>query len=256
MEEIALEARDLSKSYGGVWAVREFRLALPAGSRTAVIGPNGAGKSTLFGLLAGTIRPSSGEIRLAGADITGYPAHQRARRGLVKTFQQTRVFEECTCTENIAMMVRQRMGRGVVPFLGGGARRAVAAETERVIALTGLDGCAGKPAEQMSHGDRRVLDVAMALAVGPRVILLDEPTAGMSAAERRHTADLLTNLPRTLTSVIIEHDLDLVFSVAERVVVMASGQIIAQGTPAEVRASDAAQESYVGTSSATEVFLG
>lgn len=241
----ALAVSALTKSYGSVVAVDDVTVEVADGERRAVIGPNGAGKSTLFALVAGTLRPTSGAVSLFGADVTRLRDHQRARRGLVKTFQHSSVFTAMTLLDNVLLGTQRTQGRAIRPF-GRSARPAVQA-ARRLLDDVGLADRAGVLAGSLSHGERRQLEVALALGVEPKVLLLDEPTAGMSAAETERFVQLISALPREITVLIIEHDLDVVFSVADRVTVIHLGAVIEDGTPDEVRASELVQQTYLGT---------
>ncbi|MGC1210353.1 MAG: ABC transporter ATP-binding protein [Micromonospora sp.] len=225
-------------------AVDDVTLEVADGQRLAVIGPNGAGKSTLFALVAGTLRPTAGAVSLFGEDVTRLRDHQRARRGLVKTFQHSSVFTAMTLLDNVLLSTQRTHGRASRPF-GRSTRLAVEA-ARRSLEQVGLADRAGVLAGSLSHGERRQLEVALALGVNPRVLMLDEPTAGMSAAETERFVQLISGLPREITVLIIEHDLDVVFSVADRVTVMHLGAVIESGTPDEVRASELVQQTYLG----------
>lgn len=243
----ALAVSALTKSYGSVVAVDDVTLEVADGERLAVIGPNGAGKSTLFALVAGTLRPTAGAVTLFGEEVTRLADHQRARRGLVKTFQHSSVFTAMTLLENVLLSTQRTHGRASRPF-GRSTRLAVEA-ARRSLEQVGLADRADVLAGSLSHGERRQLEVALALGVDPRVLMLDEPTAGMSAAETERFVQLISGLPREITVLIIEHDLDVVFSVADRVTVMHLGAVIANGTPDEVRASEVVQQTYLGATS-------
>lgn len=240
----ALAVSALTKSYGSVVAVDDVTLEVADGERLAVIGPNGAGKSTLFALVAGTLRPTAGAVSLFGEDVTRLRDHQRARRGLVKTFQHSSIFTAMTLLDNVLLSTQRTHGRASRPF-GRSARAAVEA-ARRSLEQVGLADRAGVLAGSLSHGERRQLEVALALGADPRVLMLDEPTAGMSAAETERFVQLISGLPHEITVLIIEHDLDVVFSVADRVTVMHLGAVIENGTPDEVRASELVQQTYLG----------
>lgn len=240
----ALVMSGIGKRYGSVVAVDDFSLTIERGERHAVIGPNGAGKSTVFALAAGTIRPSAGRVWLGGEDVTRLRDHQRARRGLAKTFQHSSVFGGMTLLENTLLGAERRHGRAA-RAVGGHSRGAVQA-ARSALEQVGLLDRAQSRAASLSHGERRQLEVALALSVDPNILLFDEPTAGMSAAETARFVDLVKWLPREITVLIIEHDLDVVFSLADRVTVMHLGAVIAGGTPAEVRASELVQRVYLG----------
>jgi branched-chain amino acid transport system ATP-binding protein len=246
MSEPAIVLDGIAKRYGAVVAVDDVSFTVAAGSRHAVIGPNGAGKSTLFALVAGTIRPSSGHLRLLGEDVTRLRDHQRARRGLAKTFQHSSVFSSMTLLENTLLGAERRHGRPARAMGRHSSRAREAAEA--ALAAVGLAERAHVRADSLSHGERRQLEVALALAVDPKVVLFDEPTAGMSAAETARFVEIVKQLPADLTVLIIEHDLDVVFSLADRVSVLHLGALIADGSPEEVRSSELVQRTYLGAS--------
>lgn len=257
MSTHALRLDGLSKRYGSVVAVADVSMQIATGERRAVIGPNGAGKSTLFALAAGTLAPTSGHVSLMGRDVTRMRDHQRARHGLVKTFQHSSLFPGMTVLENVLLGTERLHGNPKNPF--GRRNRSALAAAQEALALAGLADRADVLAGSLSHGERRQVEIALALGIEPLVLLLDEPTAGMSATETRHFVDLLQVLPRDITVMIIEHDLDVVFSIADRVTVLHLGAVIADGSPAEVRGSEVVQRIYLGVSperSDAEVELG
>jgi branched-chain amino acid transport system ATP-binding protein len=237
-----LELRDVSVAFGGVRAVDGVDLDVEQGDRHGLIGPNGAGKSTLFRLVAGGLRPSTGSIAYDGRDITRLARHKRARLGIGQTFQHSSLFGSLSCAENVQLAL-QRAGEGA-------SREAVAATLGRF----SLAERARVPAAALSHGERRQLELALALVTEPRLLLLDEPAAGLSAAETERFAEMLAALPDELTILLIEHDLDLLFRATRTVTVLHLGRIIASGTPAEVRASDEVQSVYVGGASEEQLF--
>lgn len=249
MSEPAIVLDRITRSYGSVVAVDNVSLTVRRGSRHAVIGPNGAGKSTLFALVAGTIRPSSGSVRLFGEDVSKLSDHQRARRGMVKTFQHSSVFPTATVLGNVLLAAERRHGRPGRPF-GRHAQSAVEAAMA-ALDTVGLLQRGDDPADGLSHGERRQLDVALALALQPEVVLFDEPTAGMSVAETARFVDVVRQLPRDLTVLIIEHDLDVVFSLADQVSVLHLGALIADGEPEEIRSSELVQQTYLGVDAET-----
>jgi branched-chain amino acid transport system ATP-binding protein len=241
-----LQARDLVRSFGSFRAVDGVNLAVAEGTIHAIIGPNGAGKTTLFRLLSGILRPTSGRLWLDGADVTGKSPHVIARRGLAQSFQMTTIFPRLTVLESVqaAIVARDRNSNNLV----GWFRRSTAAEAGRVLARVGLADRAQAVAGTLSHGDQRALDVALALATRPRLLLLDEPTAGMSAPETEQTIGLIADLARTegLTVLFSEHDMDIVFGISQRVTVIHQGQVIADGTPAQIRANEQVIAVYLG----------
>ncbi len=249
-----LEIDRISRTFGSLKAVDDVSLAVRPGARHAIIGPNGAGKSTLFNLIAGSLRSSRGRVRFAGRDITRLPEHRRARLGIARTFQHSAVFLRASTLENVLVNVQRRAGVGWSMLRPALRHRALVAECAELLERVGLPGRGRVPAGELSHGERRQLEVAMALAARPRMLLLDEPAAGMSPAETARFKMLLGNLPAEMTLVIIEHDLDLVFGVADTVTVLHLGQHLITGTPAQVKASAEVQTAYLGTTDPTELF--
>lgn len=241
-----LETRGLCRNFGGLVAVCEVGIRLNRGELHAVIGPNGAGKSTLVNLLSGHLRPSSGTIALDGREVTGEPAWRMTRLGIGRSFQRTNIFRALTVLENVrlaAQAVGARAGRLLRPALRetdlvDAARRAL----ERV----GLAGSDGRAAGVLSHGEQRQLEIAMTLAADPKVLLLDEPLAGMGPEESERLTHLLKGLARERAILLIEHDMDFVFAVADRMTVMVEGRVLADGVPSVVRANSEVQEAYLG----------
>lgn len=244
MSQPALSTHGLGKRYGAVVAVDDVTISVGHGERRALIGPNGAGKSTLFGLIAGTLRPTAGTVELMGRDITRLTEYRRARAGLVKTFQHSSVFSAASLLDNVILGTTRMGGRPARPF--GRHSRAVTDAARETLRLVGLAGREHVLAGSLSHGERRQLDVALALSVAPTMLLLDEPTAGMSAAETARFVDLVAGLPRDITVLIIEHDLDVVFTLADKVTVLHLGSVIEDGSPDQVRASELVQRVYLG----------
>ena len=242
----ALEAVDLSRRFGGLMAVNGVSLALRPGELHAVIGPNGAGKSTLTNLLSGELRPTAGTLRLHGAAIEGWPAWRFARAGIGRSFQRTDVLRPMTARENVRLAAQARLvpGRRLLhrPESERAALDAAAAALDRV----GLSAAADRVAETLSHGQLRQLEIAMALAANPTVLLLDEPLAGMGPEESGRLALLLRELARDHAVMLIEHDMDVVFAVADRMTVMVDGKVLETGTPAAIRASAAVRDAYLG----------
>jgi branched-chain amino acid transport system ATP-binding protein len=249
-----LELRGVTKRYGAFKAVDDVSISLPRGERHGLIGPNGAGKTTLFNLIAGTLRVSSGRVLLKGDDMTSAGEHVRARAGVGRTFQHSSLFATMTCAENLALAVRRSSGWGTAWYLAAGRRRAVAEETDRLLAVVSLTERGHDLVADLSHGERRQLEVAMALAGSPELLLFDEPTAGMSPIETAQFTELVLELPGDLTVLVIEHDLDVVFSVADRLSVLAAGRLLEQGTPDQIRSSPQVEDVYLGTGH-EEVFI-
>lgn len=243
-----LKVERLSKNFGGIAALGGVTLDVQPGERRAIIGPNGAGKSTLFNLIAGELGPSSGKIYLGDRDITGLPVYERANLGLGHTFQRNNLFMGLTAFENLRLAVqhRQRVARHL--FRAVHSFESVTRASEALLEQVGLIEQRNQVVKTLAYGQQRALEVALALATNPQVVLLDEPTAGMSPAETGEMARLIEKLPRSLTMLIVEHDMDVIFSLAERITVLHYGQVISEGTPAEVRANPLVQEIYLGIS--------
>ncbi|HEX4744225.1 MAG TPA: ABC transporter ATP-binding protein [Candidatus Limnocylindria bacterium] len=239
----ALEVRDLRRDFGGIKALDGVSLAVAEGERRALIGPNGAGKTTLFNVLTGEVAPTAGRVRLAGTDVTGHRTWQLARRGLARMYQRNELFEPLSARDNVALALAA--ARGPYRPLTSPAASELAAADE-LLARVGLTGSERAAARSLSHGERRQLEFAVALASRPRVLLLDEPTAGMSPAETARIAELIASLERTLTIVIVEHDMDVVFRLADRVSVLHEGRVIADGTAQEIRGDVRVNEVYLG----------
>ncbi|MEK6208715.1 MAG: ABC transporter ATP-binding protein [Chloroflexota bacterium] len=238
-----IETRELRRAFGGVVALDGVSLTLSEGERRAVIGPNGAGKTTLINILAGEISPTGGSVRLAGQDITRLRPWQRARLGLAHVYQRTELFAPLSARENVALAVAARRG----PYrVFRAPPRAEYDEADAVLERVGLGGREGVSVRALSHGERRQLELAVALAQRPRVLLLDEPTAGMSPVETARITDLVAGLDRALTILIVEHDMDVVFRLADRVSVLHEGRVIADGTAAQVRADVRVHDVYLG----------
>jgi branched-chain amino acid transport system ATP-binding protein len=241
-----LEVRDLAKAYGGVHAVRGVSLDVSPGEIVALIGPNGAGKSTCFNALNGQIRPEAGTIRLNGRDIAGSPPRDVWRLGVGRTFQITATFASMSVIENVQMVLLSHAGR--VARLWGLATRAEHEHAEALLALVGMLSQAGRPSAELAYGDLKRLELAMALANEPRLLLMDEPTAGMSPRDRVELMALTAEIARekNLGVLFTEHDMDVVFRHADRILVLSRGQLIAEGRPDEVRRNPEVQAVYLG----------
>jgi branched-chain amino acid transport system ATP-binding protein len=241
----ALTLQGITMRFGGIVAVKDITATVPSGERWAVIGPNGAGKTTLFRIIAGEQLPTHGRIRLFGHDVTRRSANRRARSGLARTYQVTNVFLGLTVRENVAIAIQaQRRGR-LAPWwpvrLSGPLGEQVDHTLERVDLLRQRD----RPARELSHGEQRQLELGLALAGTPRLLLLDEPAAGLSASERLLMRTLIQELPRDITLVLIEHDMSLALDLVDRVMCMDNGVMIATGTPDEIRANELVQSVYL-----------
>ena len=238
-----IEVRELRRAFGGVVALDGVSLKIAQGERRAVIGPNGAGKTTLINILAGEIPPTEGAVRLAGEDVTRLRSWQRARLGLAHVYQRTELFPPLSARDNVALAVGARRG----PYrVFRAPPRSEYVEAGAMLERVGLAGREGVLVRALSHGERRQLELAVALAQRPRVLLLDEPTAGMSPAETARITELIAGLDRALTILIVEHDMDVVFRLADRVTVLHEGRVIADGTAADVRGDVRVHDVYLG----------
>jgi branched-chain amino acid transport system ATP-binding protein len=241
-----LAAEDLAKSYGGVHAVRGVSLAVQAGEMVAMIGPNGAGKSTCFNLLSGQVAPDRGRIRVLGRDTTGLPPREMCRLGVGRTFQVASAFSSMSVRENVQTAL-VRVHGGLWRFAGATGIRHLA-EAEGLLAQVGLGGQAGRPAAELAYGDLKRLDLALALAGRPALLLMDEPTAGMAPGERAGLMRLVSRVvdDRRIGVLFTEHDMDVVFGHADRVMVLDRGRLIAEGAPDAVRADPQVRAVYLG----------
>lgn len=242
----AIELIGVTKRFGSVTVVAGVNLAVRHGAVHAVIGPNGAGKTTLFALISGVQRPDAGRITLTGRNVTRMAEHRRARLGLARTFQRSQVFGSQTCLENVLVAVARRAGVGARWLRPATAHRDLVRCSTELLASVGLADQASRPAGSLAHGRRRQLELAIALGSRPRVLLLDEPAAGTSADETERLITIIRSLPDDITVLIIEHDLDLVFALADSITVLHLGRELATGTPAEIRASASVREAYLG----------
>ena len=242
-----LETQELTKSFGALTAVNGVSLGVEAGTLHSIIGPNGAGKTTLFNLLTGTFPPSSGRIVFDGRDITGTPAHRVAHLGLARSYQRTSVFPAFSLLDNVwvAAFATGRSWRGLM-WRKTERYAEVTARARQALADVGLAGKADAPAREISHGEQRQLELAIALAAAPRVLLLDEPAAGLSPEETRNMVALVRSLKGRYTIVLIEHKMDIIMSVSDRISVMHFGSLIAQGTPAEIQKNPEVRRAYLG----------
>jgi branched-chain amino acid transport system ATP-binding protein len=242
-----LETQDLSLAFGGLQVNRDISFTLAAGDRVALIGPNGAGKTTLANVICGDLTPDSGRILLSGRDITRLSIQERVRQGLVRSFQITRLFRSLTVAENVgvALMQRERLTRRL--FSLASASREVAEETRRILAMLGIEPLAGLAVASLAYGQQRLLDLAIGLALSPRVLILDEPAAGVPHDETPRILEAIRRLPEEIAVLMIEHDMNLVFAFAARVLVMAEGRMIFSGTPVEAGSDEAVRRAYLGS---------
>ena len=246
-----IAVRGLAKSFGALRAVSDLDFEVRQGQVTSIIGPNGAGKSTVFNLIAGTIRPDAGRVELDGRDVTALAPHAIAQLGLARSFQISNLFFGLTALENVRLACQARAPR--TRFLARIDRdRALADRARAILAEFGIADLADEPAANLSHGDQRRLEIAVCMASQPRVLLLDEPTQGMSPAETLAVDALIKSLAGRVSVLMIEHDVDLVMNISDHVIVMHQGQKLFEGPPAEVRNSSAVRAAYLGADHASD----
>ena len=244
MTDPILRAEGLDRSFGGIHAVNDVSLEIPEGALHAIIGPNGSGKTTLFNLITGHTKPSAGRVHFAGEDITGMPFSKVARRGLAKSYQITTVFPLLTVFENVRIAA-QAASHSYVFWRPADGIKAITRRTEEVLERIGLADDRHVIASNLSHGDQRRLDLAIALATSPRLLLLDEPTAGMSPTETTATVELVKELNQDVTILMIEHKMDVILTIADRITVLHQGEKLFEGAPAEVKSHPKVQEVYL-----------
>ncbi|WP_407524493.1 ABC transporter ATP-binding protein [Methylobacterium oryzisoli] len=242
----ALDIVGVQRFFGGLPAVKDVTLTVAVGERRLLLGPNGAGKTTLFNLITGDIPVSKGTIRLFGSDVTRARPNQRAQRGLARTYQIITLFPKNTLAHNVVMALTGLSRDRFDPFRPLAARRDLWARSEQALDQVGLGHLAQRVVSETSYGERRRLEIAMALAQEPRLLLLDEPLAGLSAAERTQVQRVLEAIPRSVTIVMIEHDMDVALALADRITLMQRGQVVVEGSRAEVVADPKTREVYLG----------
>jgi branched-chain amino acid transport system ATP-binding protein len=247
MREVVLSCEGLVKRFGGITATSNVSLALHKGARHALIGPNGAGKTTLVNLLTGVLAATAGRITLDGRDITHLAPHQRARRGMVRTFQINQLFDQLTPLETLAMAVSQHRGFGARWWNPLGSRGEVAQRCDELLEQFHLTSVRDQRTQVLAYGKRRLLEIAIALACEPRVLLLDEPVAGVPAGEREELLATVAALPADVSVLLIEHDMDLVFSFANRMTVLVNGAVLTEGTPEQISNDPEVKAVYLGT---------
>jgi len=246
MNEVVLRTDKLVKRFGGITATSEVSLDIRRGARHALIGPNGAGKTTLINQLTGVLAPSSGRVELDGRDITGLAPHRRVGLGLVRTFQINQLFGSLTPLQSLALAVAGRRGGAHRWWRPLGSDAALAADCEALLVQFRLQEHADRPTRELPYGKRRLLEIALAVARRPSVLLLDEPAAGVPAGERADILATVAALPAEVSVLLIEHDMDLVFSFASRITVLVNGAVLAEGTPAEIGADPQVKAVYLG----------
>ena len=240
-----MEVQGVGKRFGAFVALNDVSIAFPAGQLTAIIGPNGAGKSTFFNVISGAFAPSSGRVLFEGRDVTGLPQHAFARVGIAKSFQITNVFRQLSAFENVRVAAQMRQSRFEL-LKARSALPGLAEAAESLLERVGLRGVSAKRAADLAHGQQRALEIAMALAAEPRLLLMDEPTAGMSPEETTSMMDLITRIAEERTVVLVEHKMKLVMGICQRLVVLHHGELLAVGTPAEIRGNADVKRVYLG----------
>jgi branched-chain amino acid transport system ATP-binding protein len=246
MNDVVLSAQGLVKKFGGITATNDVTLDVRRGARHALIGPNGAGKTTLVNLLTGVLAPTAGRIVLEGEDITTLAPHKRVSRGMVRTFQINQLFASMTPLETLALVVSQQHGHGTGFWRPLGAQAQVARRCEQLLEQFHLAEVMNQRTEHLAYGKRRLLEIAIALACEPRVLLLDEPVAGVPAGEREELLETVGALPADVSVLLIEHDMDLVFSFADRMTVLVNGGVLIEGNPQEIANDENVKAVYLG----------
>ncbi len=241
------EVANLKKSFGGLAVTNDVSLSMAPGDRVALIGPNGAGKTTFVNLVTGNLLPDSGDVRLAGETVTKVGANGRVKRGLVRSFQVTRLFLEMTSAEHVALAILQRQGRTGRMFGNFLAMPDVMDEVSELLSTLGIAHLMHRKVNEIAYGQQRLLEIAIAMALRPKVLLLDEPAAGVPQSDTGRIEQALADLPADLAVLMIEHDMDLVFRFAKRVIVLAAGTIIFDGSPADVTKDARVREAYLGS---------
>ncbi|MDQ0313696.1 ABC transporter ATP-binding protein [Amorphus orientalis] len=241
-----LETDSLVCRFGGLVATNDVSLKLNEGARHALIGPNGAGKTTFINLLTGALKPTSGTIRLEGVDVTREPAHKRAARGMSRTFQINQLFADLTPLETVTFAVLERQNHGIDPFRSVAGHRAEIDEAASILERFRLGDVMDWKTSDLPYGKQRLLEIAVAIAAKPKVLLLDEPAAGVPEEERHEILDMVNGLPKSVAVLLIEHDMDLVFSFAERISVLVQGALLVEGTTEEVANDPAVRTAYLG----------
>jgi branched-chain amino acid transport system ATP-binding protein len=247
-----LQVEGASKRFGNLVAIDEVSLTVEPGELRAIIGPNGAGKTTFFNLVSGLVAPTSGAILFGGRNVTTLAPEKRVAHGMARTFQITEVFPELSVADNIRVAVEIAAGYRLTPWLGRAGRAGVEARVSELLRMGGLADKGGGRVGALSHGDQRAAEIMMSLALRPRLLMLDEPTAGMGDQETYEIARLVRRLHRQagLTIMLIEHDMRVVFNLADRIMVLAEGRVLAEGTPQEIAESDKVQAAYLGKAAA------
>jgi branched-chain amino acid transport system ATP-binding protein len=243
---IALETVGLEKRFGGIVPTNNVSLRVHEGARHALIGPNGAGKTTLINLLTGVLKPSRGQVKIGGADITGLKPHQRVARGMTRTFQINQLFSDLSPLESIALVIGEREGLGIRPWRSFGSDEKIVDAAVTLANQFGLADVLNDPTSSLPYGKQRQLEIALAIAGKPRVLLLDEPAAGVPEAERHEILETVAALPKDVTVLLIEHDMDIVFGFADRISVLVEGKLFVEGNPKEIESDPRVRAVYLG----------
>lgn len=250
MTDILLEVSCLSKRYGGLVATDNVSLAVASGELHSIIGPNGAGKTTLLAQISGEVIPSSGWMKFGGEDITSASPQARARLGIARSFQITNLFPDLTAAENVGLAIQSVSGHSYRFWRAASTDSLLRTPALRMLERVGISDVADTPAGLLSHGDQRLLELGIALAMKPRLLVLDEPMAGLGRSEAKCVTALLSSLKNAVTMVLVEHDMDAVFELSDRITVLALGRVIATGEPALIRGHHAVREAYLGKEAA------
>ena len=241
-----LEAIGISKHFGGLMANDNVSFRVEEGKITSIIGPNGAGKTTLFNLLTGLYRPDKGRVLFDGRDISGWPIHKIVNLGIVRSFQVVNIFNEISPAENIRLAVQSRKKRGLNFFRSAAGFDDINQETNAVLDEIGLTDVKDLPTKILSYGDKRVLEIGIAMASRPRLLLMDEPSSGLPTSETERVKKFIKKISSRLTVLVIEHDMDIVLTISDTIIVLHQGRVIAQGPPAAIKANDEVQTAYLG----------
>jgi len=241
-----LKIQNLTKRFGGLIAVNSVDVSIEENRLTSIIGPNGAGKTTFFNLLTGLLKPDAGRIHFNGKDITDLSPYRIVKQGLARSFQILNIFNDLSLFENIRVAVQAERGHGLEMLSSIRSLDQVDQETFNIIDATGLRGKENSFAKNLSYGDKRILEIGIALASNPKLLLLDEPTSGLASRETGRMSDFIQQLAKRLTLVVIEHDMNIVLSISDHIIVLHQGKVIAQGTPHEIQHKDEVQDAYLG----------
>jgi branched-chain amino acid transport system ATP-binding protein len=241
-----LEAVGISKHFGGLMANHDVSFTVEEGKITSIIGPNGAGKTTLFNLLTGLYKPDAGKVLFEGQDISRWPIHKIVNLGIARSFQVLNIFNEISPADNIRLAVQSRKKRSLNFLRSAKGFGDINQETDAVLEEIGLSAVKYQPTKNLSYGDKRVLEIGIAMASQPKLLLMDEPTSGLPALETERIKEFIKKISTQLTVVVIEHDMDIVLTISDIIIVLHQGRVIAQGAPEEIKANDEVQEAYLG----------